>query len=143
MTEEELDQLSFRLFKTFARCEYALKAAGFRVGDHRRVDPDWTAFAQAIPNTFDPPNSEALTLALAYMQERPPLKQVLVDGDLDWSNAAPQAVNNTDLIFQYVRRVRQPVSRRQVQWAVDRAPAKPRAARTQSHHPGGCDQCPS
>lgn len=106
MTEEELDQMSFRLFKTFARCEYALKAAGFRVGDHRRVDPDWTSFAQAIPNTFDAPNSEALTRALAYIQERPPLKQVLVDDALDWSNAAPQAVNATDLVLQYVRRVR-------------------------------------
>lgn len=32
MTDAELDELSLRMFRVFARAEYALKAAGFAVG---------------------------------------------------------------------------------------------------------------
>ena len=35
--------LACELLGVFARSEYALKAAGFAVGDEKQVKPDWNA----------------------------------------------------------------------------------------------------
>lgn len=47
MNKDQLDTLSLRVFRTFARCEYAFKAAGFRSGAND-VKADWRAFAGAL-----------------------------------------------------------------------------------------------
>ncbi|MBM3603933.1 MAG: hypothetical protein FJX25_04060 [Alphaproteobacteria bacterium] len=44
--------------------------------------------------------------AIAYILGRPPKKQVYVDKVLQWRVVTPQAENENDLIFLYVRRVR-------------------------------------
>ena len=106
MTETELDQLSFRLFKTFSRCEYALKAAEFRTGNHNRVEADWTRFAGEVTGAFDEPADAKLTDAIDYLREYPPRKQVLSDGGLAWSDTPPDSENDADLLLAYVRRVR-------------------------------------
>lgn len=106
MTEDELDQLSFKLFETFARCEYALKAAEFRTGNHNRVEADWTRFAGEVADALENPPDAALAAAIAYIGEHPPRKQVLRDGALDWSDTPPDSENDIDLLLAYVRRVR-------------------------------------
>lgn len=106
MTEEELDQLSFRLFKTFARCEYALKAGEFRKGTANRVEADWTSFADTVAGILDAEDGTPLAEAIEYIREHPPRKQVIRDGELAWSTTPPDSESEADLLLAYVRRVR-------------------------------------
>lgn len=94
-----------RLFKTFARFEYALKAANFHHGDGA-AQPNWTAFAASICDDFDAVDDEGFAEALAYFREQPPKKQVIVDGVLDWDESPVQGASEADRILIYVRRVR-------------------------------------
>jgi hypothetical protein len=52
--EEILNELRGDMFKTFARVEYALKAAGFHKGDGP-AEPDWSEFANSLSHIFDNP----------------------------------------------------------------------------------------
>lgn len=47
-----LDELAGEMFRTFARLEYALKAAGFHKGDGP-AEPNWRAFAVEVSELFD------------------------------------------------------------------------------------------
>lgn len=104
--EAELDQLSIEMFKTFARFEYALKAAGFHKGDGK-ADPDWQAFALSIDSALVNPQTPELKAAIDYITQQPPMKQVIKDGLLEWDSSIPtNAKSQGDLILLYVRRVR-------------------------------------
>ena len=81
--------LLLRFFLTFARFEFALKNAGYAAGNEREVAPDWGTFARSIRDDFECEHSPALDSACAYMLDSPPLKQVLLDGNLAWSAAGP------------------------------------------------------
>lgn len=105
MSSNEIEELSMRMFRTFARCEYALKAAGFHNGDGA-AQANWTEFAKALPDLLDDPKSDALKEAVDYFDKSPPKKQVIVDGALDWDPAPPSSANKSDKILIYVRRVR-------------------------------------
>lgn len=103
--EEELHRLAAEMFRTFARFEYALKAAGFHNGDGA-AEPNWRSFAESVPAIFDDVEDRALADAIAYITEHPPKKQLIRNGVLEWGVVPPQANSRSDLIFQYVRRVR-------------------------------------
>ncbi len=103
--EHELNMLATNLFRTFARFEYALKAAGFHNGDGP-ADPNWRGFAVSVAAIFDEPQDEALKEAVAYMLEHPPNKQMVEDGVLSWDAAPPQTDLQSDRVLLYVRRVR-------------------------------------
>lgn len=105
MEGNELDALSMDLFRTFARCEYALKAAGFYVG-RNDVKADWRTFANSIGNALDDALDPALSTSIDYIRNHPPRKQVIRDERLDWDDTAPEAASNADLLLAYVRRVR-------------------------------------
>ncbi|HBJ42925.1 MAG TPA: hypothetical protein DDZ20_19900 [Hyphomonas sp.] len=103
--ERELGRLATDLFRTFARFEYALKAAGFHNGDGP-AGANWRDFAVSVAALFDDPQDEALEAAIAYMLEHPPNKQMIEDGVLSWDAAAPQTDLQSDRVLIYVRRVR-------------------------------------
>ena|SRR6185312_9565973 len=84
MQKDELDALSLDVFRTFARCEYALKAAGFRSATRNEVKADWRAFARALGEVFDRPADPELAAAVNYLLQQPPRKQVIRDGQLEW-----------------------------------------------------------
>ena len=65
MDKVQLDALALEVFRTFARCEYALKAAGFRSG-RNEVKADWRAFADALGDLLDRPVDPELALAVDY-----------------------------------------------------------------------------
>lgn len=65
------------MFRTFARFEYALKAAGYHNGDGP-AEPDWRSFKESIPNLFDEPQDGKLKEAVHYILQHPPKKQVVV-----------------------------------------------------------------
>jgi len=101
-----MTDLATELFRVFAQFEYCLKVTGYCVaGSGDAANPDWTRFARELP----PLSGEAgadVAAAIAYMLGRPPKKQVYVGKVLQWRVVAPQAENENDLIFLYVRRVR-------------------------------------
>jgi hypothetical protein len=103
--EEVLDQLRGDMFKTFARFEYAPKAAGFHNGSGP-AKPDWVKFAKSISDVFDRPPDPHFEAAVEYILTHPPKQQIIRDGMLAWSDAAPNAALKSDLVLQYVRRVR-------------------------------------
>ncbi len=105
MTSDELDELSIEMFRTFARFEYALKAAGFHKGDGA-ADANWTKFAESLPKLLDDPKGDEIKAALKYFAEKPPKKQVVINDVLDWSSVSPSTNNKSDEILIYVRRVR-------------------------------------
>lgn len=85
---EDLDLLATEWFRTFARFEYALKAAGFHNG-HGTAEPNWRSFAESVAGFFDDPQNEILSEAVRYIRDHPPKKQIIADGNLDWHDAAP------------------------------------------------------
>lgn len=105
MSQRELNRLAAEMFQTFARFEYALKAAGFNAGDGD-AKADWTAFARSIPNAFDDPLDDGLKEAVAYIFSHPPKKQVVENGALEWKDSVPGTNLRSDELLIYVRRVR-------------------------------------
>jgi hypothetical protein len=105
MDKDRLDALSLDVFRTFARCEYALKAAGFWLG-RNEVKADWRAFARDLGDEFDHPVDPELAAALDYLLGQPPRKQVIRDDQLAWDDTPPDSETRADLVLAYVRRVR-------------------------------------
>lgn len=105
MSRDELDRLAGKMFQTFARVEYALKAAGFNAGDGD-AKADWTAFARSVPALFDDPQDEAVREAVSYILAHPPRKQVVENNVLQWKAVAPGTALRSDEVLIYVRRVR-------------------------------------
>lgn len=103
--DDDLDRLAADMFRTFARFEYALKAAGFHNGNGA-AKPNWRAFATTVTGLFDDPRSEGFSEAIEYILGHPPKQQVIAGGILSWSDALPDTNLKSDLVLQYVRRVR-------------------------------------
>lgn len=106
MQKDEIDALSLDVFRTFARCEYALKAVGFRYAERNQVKADWREFARALGDVFEHPADPELLAAVGYLLQQPPRKQVIRDGQLAWDNTPPDSISHADLVLAYVRRVR-------------------------------------
>jgi hypothetical protein len=103
--DDDLDQLATRVFREFARFEYALKAAGFHNGNGP-AEPNWRKFAESIPHVFDDSKDETVAAAVRYILDHPPRKQTIVDQVLEWSDAHPTTDLHTERLLVYVRRVR-------------------------------------
>ena len=103
--EEELHRLASERFRVFARFEYALKATGFHNGDGA-AEPNWRAFAETIPDALQAQQNPELVKAVAYILEHPPKKQMVTNGQLEWSVSAPETGLHSDRVLIYVRRVR-------------------------------------
>ncbi len=100
-------ELLLNFFLRFSRFEFALKAAGYAVGNETRVDPNWTDFARDITADFDRVHSPELDDACDFFLTNPPHKQVLVNGQLAWSGQLPNEQDGeVALLLSLVRRVR-------------------------------------
>jgi hypothetical protein len=92
------------LFRILSRFEYALKETGFgKVGRNEDVDVDWDGFAnsQLGVDFLQSVREKGISPTLLT---KPPSRQVLRSGKLDWAVAgAPQSVQD---LFGAVRRVR-------------------------------------
>ena len=103
--DRTLDELAHEMFRTFARFEYALKVCGFHKGDGR-AEPNWRVFAETVSNNFANSKNDNFREAVSYILKNPPKKQIIKDGLLDWKDSIPQTDLESDLVLQYVRRVR-------------------------------------
>lgn len=74
-------KLACEFLAVFSRMEYALKATRFQDGNEGRVSASWDRFANEADDVFDESSSDDLQEAVNYMTNKPPRKQVLVEGD--------------------------------------------------------------
>jgi hypothetical protein len=105
-TSAPLDALSFEFFREFARCEYCLKTVGLRIPKRRDPTADWGAFAHEVQAVFATPPSAEMAAAIKYYLEKPPKKQVLRNGLLDWNETQPDHKNQAELVLRLVYRTR-------------------------------------
>lgn len=102
----ELDQLAYRFFKLFAQCEYALKAMGYgRAGNANAAEADWDRFANEVGIALIQEQSEDVVEARTYLLEKPPKRQVWVNGSVDWT-VVPNNERSAQILFAHIRRVR-------------------------------------
>jgi len=76
-------ELTLEFLAMFARFEFALKKAGYAVGDNSKVSPDWDSFANDVAK-LDATALAPMLNASQYLQQHPPKKQVLDNGALRW-----------------------------------------------------------
>lgn len=104
--DPKLHQIAGEFFRLFSRFEYALKANGYLVPNKRNAEADWVRFAEEIHNDFDKIEELELKKAIALLLKEPPKKQINSDGRIKWDITPPKSKNRTDLLLQYVRRIR-------------------------------------
>ncbi len=105
----QLDTLAYEFFREFARCEYCLKAIGFREEgkDGRAAKANWRGkFAQEVQSVIEGSSSTEVQAAVTYFLKTPPWKQVIRNKHLDWDDTLPDHKNNTELVLLLVCRVR-------------------------------------
>lgn len=106
--------LLLEFFLVFARFEYALKNSAFvQPGRSRRnetapsAEPNWRAFASSIAGLFTKGHTPDLEQACEYILINPPMRQVLINGDVAWDTTGPNlSLSETERLLFLVRRVR-------------------------------------
>jgi hypothetical protein len=94
-------------FMLFARAEFALKNAGFAT--RRRDDSvaaDWNKFAQSLGRAFMHPSDPTLVNAVEYLQTKPPKKQVLKDGHIEWKDRERGNLDDSAFLVRSITTVR-------------------------------------
>jgi hypothetical protein len=97
-------ELTLEFFAAFARFEYALKRAGYVVGDDKSASPSWDRFAVDLRDMGDAALAPVIA-ACVYLREHPPKKQVVNNGNLEWA-VRPAAGSPIEDVLLSVRTVR-------------------------------------
>lgn len=102
-------ELLLDFFLTFARFEFALKAAGFVKAAGRppapAVKPDWQRFASAIDLATarqDPDCAKAID----FLWLNPPWRETLIGDQLGWASAGYEQIEHMHQVLELVRCVR-------------------------------------
>lgn len=104
MAKHDLD-LAAKFFFVFARFEYALKMTGFlRPVNVAKID--WRAVAEKMESVFIDPKPRDFAEAVEYICQKPPKKQCCENKMIIWRESIPQTNLKSDVVLQYVRRVR-------------------------------------
>ena len=98
-------ELTLDFLATFARFEYALKRAGYVVGDEGKVSPDWDRFAKDV-SALDAAVLTPILDSCKYLQEHPPKKQILRAGQVLWVDRRVPAGSAIAEVLLSVRTVR-------------------------------------
>jgi hypothetical protein len=107
LSQSNLDELAFKFFREFSRCEYCLKVVGLREPNRRDPTADWGAFATEVRAVLETPGSTELKAAVQYYVDHPPKKQIeRPDGLLDWKDIFPDHKHKAELVLRLVCRVR-------------------------------------
>jgi len=100
-----INRLAGELFCTFARAEYALKAAGYNKGDGP-AQADWSKFAIAIDELIANTEDPKLSTAINFLLNSPPKKQIIKDGIIQWQVSTPAHNSKAENLLVYIRRIR-------------------------------------
>lgn len=79
-------ELLLEFLVAYSRTEYALKRAKFTTTDNGDAFPEWGQFISANKTKFNPDKNEKLKNAVEYLFEFPAKKQVIKDGQLDFTD---------------------------------------------------------
>lgn len=91
----------------FSRFEYALKRIGdYAWGDENGAKANWDQFALDHAANFNSERTSELKAAVEFLKSKPPQKQILKDGSLDWKNVPIENTLPLKQILDSVRRVR-------------------------------------
>lgn len=104
MIRNGLDDLANDFFRDFARYEYCLKRVGLRK-ESRNAKACWKRYAAEVKGVFSNATGE-VEAAINYFKESPPHKQVVENGELEWSDRLPDHNNDSELILLLICRVR-------------------------------------
>jgi hypothetical protein len=77
-------------FMYFSRFEYALKEGGHAKarGEEKRAEPNWETFASSLVGKLFAVEDGEFKNAVAYLDDKPPLMQVVNGEDTDWRTFA-------------------------------------------------------
>jgi len=76
--DRDLLKLAYDFFVVFSRFEYALKKAGFIIGNDSGVQPNWDRFANKYKNKFTQmAQNTDVEKAIEFFRQGPPRKQVM------------------------------------------------------------------
>ncbi len=99
-------ELLLYFFVVFSRFEYALKQHGFvKTGRGGEAQPNWDKLTSMLKTESEATIAPILKLG-QYMLDRPPKKQVLRNGALEWEDVAPPRKKDLEFLIQGVKRVR-------------------------------------
>jgi hypothetical protein len=103
VNQELVNEFIFR----FARFEYALKRAGYLRTDKKYPEVDWKHFVESLSTNIEPTSNPGLSRAKHYLEQNPPRRQVVRQGQLDWSTIERES-NESDIawLLRAVRTVR-------------------------------------
>lgn len=100
-----LNELGFKMFQTFARMEYALKAAGYHQGDGD-AKANWDRLGQECDDALNSSAKPEVQQAIQYILNNPPRKQIIENGQLVWKDVRAGGQTIGEQLLVYVRRVR-------------------------------------
>jgi hypothetical protein len=104
--ERNLDNLSFRFFKMFARYESTLKERGFFRASHGRIDVDWDRFANEVAGPNYKQTLGDINAAVEYILQEPPMRQTTNDeGNIIWVEV-PNVDQSPQALFGHICRMR-------------------------------------
>lgn len=101
-------ELVLEFFFVFSRFERALLRQGYYSCAQRGdLKADWKRFADVHNDPFSNLKAPKLAQAVQYYQQQPPKKQVVQNGQLEWSPSPPNSTaTELDRLLILVRRVR-------------------------------------
>lgn len=99
--------MAIEFMAIFSRFEYALKSSGYANGGPTNVSPAWDKFANEVHHKFVEIDDKPLKLAVKFLLEKPPRKQVLMDNKLNFKEQIiDKKQYSTQQILLMVRTVR-------------------------------------
>jgi hypothetical protein len=98
-------ELTLEFLGTFARFEYALKRAGYVLGNEKWASADWDRFAKEI-EVLGPTSLSPVLGCCQCLKDHPPRKQVLRDCRLQWVLRQGDSGSAVNEILLNVRTVR-------------------------------------
>lgn len=104
MNEYVLDDIANEFFREFSRYEYCLKRVGLRT-ESRTASACWKKYAAEVRGVIENATGE-VEAVVTYLKENPPRKQIIENGELEWSDRLPDHDNDSELILLLICRVR-------------------------------------
>ena len=105
--ENEQRELTFLFFIVFSRFEYALKKAGYVIGNEKKADVNWDCFAKENSDRFTQIEDNNLITATNYYNTVPPKKLVYIENNLVWDiGNIDKILPELNKLLVLVRRVR-------------------------------------
>lgn len=90
--------LTLEFLATFARFEYALKRAGYASGNEQSVQPYWNKFGKDLA-TQEEDVLASVYGAAEYLEQHPPMKQVLENNELGWARLNSERTRIERMLF--------------------------------------------